>query len=217
MFIDGPFSETLEDAFYKRRAAFLTKLFGASSRQYEEEVVPQLRKIKAIPKGSKIYLWFEYDLFCQVNLWSCCRWIARYCKEVNLHWVTPGHQDWGGFGQLDTVALRALVEEEATTPISETMVEEYSTNLAVYQNQDYTELEEYLEQETLSEHSSKVLTAQLGRLSKDGERSDLEKKVANYLEEEGVDFGKVFSRFSKEEGIYGLGDLQFKLIYDRIV
>ncbi len=68
--MDGPVAaDTLHD-FYKMRTRFLTAEYPIGTiEEYHKNVVTEFERIQNIPPNSAIYLWFEDDLFCQVNCW----------------------------------------------------------------------------------------------------------------------------------------------------
>ena len=58
--------------FYENRAKDLLKSYGTPISEYFSKVVPEYEKIRKLRVNSTVNLWFEDDLFCQVNLWFCC-------------------------------------------------------------------------------------------------------------------------------------------------
>src|SRR5215216_6724838 len=67
--IDGDVSGDNLNKFFKRRADYLSDKYSSSSQYYIDSVQSELEKLMPLPKWSEINLWFEYDLFCQVNMW----------------------------------------------------------------------------------------------------------------------------------------------------
>ena len=68
--VDGDVNGKNLAELYNSRAKFISKNYrGYSIRDYYEKTVPEFQKIQDIPENSDINLWFEDDLFCQVNLW----------------------------------------------------------------------------------------------------------------------------------------------------
>ena len=63
--IDGDLSgDNLYD-FWQSRANYI----GITETEYNNSVVQEFEKIMNAPYDSEFNLWFEYDLFCQVNMW----------------------------------------------------------------------------------------------------------------------------------------------------
>jgi len=70
--------DTSLDAFFQIRASFLQKQYGISPDEYAASTIAEFWKIREIPPESDINLWFEEDLFCQVNFWFCCTLIHEF-------------------------------------------------------------------------------------------------------------------------------------------
>jgi hypothetical protein len=86
--MDGPVTANSGDEFWKKREDFLEAAFPeAKDLNYKTQVRDEILKIKSIPEEAKIYLWFEEDLFCQINLW----FILNYLKDqpANVFLVLP--------------------------------------------------------------------------------------------------------------------------------
>ncbi len=67
--MDGNVKGMEADELFASRAKFLSQNYGGTEQDYYEKVVPEFQKIKSINNDSDINLWFEDDLFCQVNFW----------------------------------------------------------------------------------------------------------------------------------------------------
>jgi len=46
-----------------------TEYHGSTEAEYHNSVVKEFEKIMIAPDNAEFNLWFEYDLFCQVNMW----------------------------------------------------------------------------------------------------------------------------------------------------
>ena len=62
-----------------------------------------------------------------------------------------------------------------------------------------------------------VCRAHIDRVPKQGKKGRPERAVEEIIEHTGSNFIDVFNQFSKREGVYGFGDCQVKLIYDRVL
>jgi hypothetical protein len=80
--LDGPIRPTSGQELWQVRAEFIRKNYPeAEIIDYHEYSYEEILKIKSIPLVAKIYLWFEEDLFCQVNLW----FVLNYIKDHPAH------------------------------------------------------------------------------------------------------------------------------------
>src|SRR5512141_2367261 len=105
-------ADSLEE-FWEQRARFILGEYGEDEIEYHERVADELARILDIPEGSKVYLWFEYELFCSVNMWFCL-WLLSLGDEVTVYRVEPWLRSedgrWKGFGGLNTMELRECLD-----------------------------------------------------------------------------------------------------------
>ena len=99
--VDGPvYGDSLPE-LYHTRAQYLKESYGEpSDSKYEDEVIPEFQKIENISSGANVYLWFEEDLFCQVNLWFIIYLLSLQKIDVNMHLVLPYKHAQYGFGSM---------------------------------------------------------------------------------------------------------------------
>src|SRR4051812_39763377 len=63
--VEGDVSGSNLDDFWQTRA----KCMGLTKVEYSNKVVTEFEKIINAAGNSEFNLWFEFDLFCQVNMW----------------------------------------------------------------------------------------------------------------------------------------------------
>ena len=214
--VDGPTtSETLED-FYKVRAHFIAENYpGFSEAEYHAMTVPEIEKIRAIPKGAEVNLWFEDDLFCQVNFWFTGSLLEA--KKVKLFLVRPVAHTPYGFAAYDTKGLQLLFEQKEE--ISNASKQGIIFLWKWYQRNDLSALSDKAKelaatfpfiQQAIAAHVERIPTeASLGR-----PKESLRKIMQEFNTKE---FPKVFKEFSKRETIYGFGDVQVKRLFDEVI
>jgi hypothetical protein len=93
--VDGPVLPREGQELWQLREAFILQNYPeASVDDYKKKVYEEIIKIQSIPAESKIYCWFEEDLFCQVNLWFLFNYLMTHPAEVHLvlpHPDSPFH------------------------------------------------------------------------------------------------------------------------------
>src|SRR5688572_17976133 len=67
--VDGPVDALSFESFFEDRAAFIAESFDAEKDSYVNLVRNEFDRLANCNHESAIHLWFEHDLFCQVNLW----------------------------------------------------------------------------------------------------------------------------------------------------
>lgn len=211
-FIEGPVDiKTLEE-FWKARAGYLEEN-NSEPRKYFENVVPSFEKMINVPDGSEVNLWFEYDLFCQVNMWFVLHLLKE--KSARIFRVFPSvrteDDKWKGFGNLSGEELEKCFADRVE--FSEAEVKLGADLWAAYAAQDLDTLE-LLSKTGADSHPylEEACQAEIAR-----KRDDRPLETLRRIAGEGeTDFGRVFERFVAEEGVYGFGDSQVKSMLERL-
>ncbi|MCX2742340.1 DUF1835 domain-containing protein [Mangrovivirga sp. M17] len=100
----GPVSNDTLPKLFEERAQFFKDAYGISEEVYYGESMPEIMKIPAIKKFSKVNLWFEHDIMSQVNLWFTCSLINfNIIKELSLVLPSVGHQN--GFENMNKLQI----------------------------------------------------------------------------------------------------------------
>jgi hypothetical protein len=216
--ISGPVGGATWEEFWETRIEFLTKQYGATALEVHEKTVAELEKIRGLADGVELSLWFEDDLFCQVNLWFVLNLLSE-SPNIKIYRVFPPESSpaniWRGLGDASTAALTQAYE--AKVPFT-------SFDLALGKNLwEAYRLGDGAQLTTLSKSVSpcfrqlaEVCQAQLGRISEDPSERRPEKVILELLAMGITDFEPLFSQFSEREGIYGFGDLQVRELLDSI-
>ncbi|MEM9337797.1 MAG: hypothetical protein AAGA66_03660 [Bacteroidota bacterium] len=163
---------------------------------------------------SEINLWFEDDLFCQVNFWFVAHLLDKGNKNNQVYLVRPQPHTPYSFGGLKESELMTTYHEK--TAITE--LHELSDLWGAYQNGDTQKMHQIATK--LADTYPFILQAveaHIQRIPKDGALGrpmDSLRAIINELKTE--EFGPVFKAFSEKESIYGFGDLQVKRLYDQL-
>ena len=68
MFVEGPIRADSFETLIQSRASYLEKFYAITVQEYQRKSVIEFEKVLRISNHSEVYLWFDYDLFCFVNL-----------------------------------------------------------------------------------------------------------------------------------------------------
>jgi hypothetical protein len=199
-------AENLED-FWQVRAGFIKNAYGETEEKYFAGVVGEFEKLRNLAPGAEVNLWFEYELFCQTNMWFCLSLLRQTKASVYrvAPVVRPEADVWKGFGKLSAEDLKKCFA--ARIKFTGDDIQLGAELWKAYQNADYEKLER------LSAAESKCFP----RL-KEVCRAEIEKgfrpqKVLREIIAGGTnDFAEIFPEFSNRAGVYGFGDAQVKRI-----
>lgn len=205
--VDGDVRAASLDDLWTVRERFLSETYPESNVRYRETVVAEFEKLSGLPAGTEVNLWFEYELFCHVNMWFCV-WLLRDSRAemFRIAPVTLRDEDiWNGFGGMTADELKVCYEKRlkfAATDIA------LGANLwTAFQNRDHARLKE------LSKAESECFPFLKEACEAEIEKATRPKQVLQTLRQEGVeDFGEMFAAFRERAGVYGFGDEQVKRI-----
>ena len=216
--IEGDLSgDNLHD-FWQSRAKYM----GLTKTEYHNNVVKEFEKIMNAPDNSAFNLWFEYDLFCQVNMWFVISIINSLPIKKNVFAVYTSFLDksskqfWNGFGSANSDELKVCYANKI--PLSEDNINLGKDLWNAYKNGNLKELADLSHNQSLAfPYLQEVVQAHVDRFPKDGTKGRPEKVIEDIIKNISTDFHTVFKEFWNKESIYGFGDVQLKSLYDKVM
>ncbi len=207
----GPVDAENLAEFWDQRARFIHAAYGEDEIEYHDSVADGLAKLLDVDEGAEVNLWFEYELFCSVNLWFCLSLLAD--SGATVYRIEPIGLDqadrWDGFSKFDADDLKACYELRAELKSEDIELGRSLWN--AYRYGDHAALDELAKQGSPGfPHLREVVAAAVVQ-----EVVPLETVKAIIAGGE-TDFGKIFVEFKKRAGVYGYGDLQVEKIIDKI-
>jgi len=214
--VDGDVSANSLDQLFELRAEYLSITYPSDIEFYHQEVIPEFNKIISLPEHSVIHLWFEDDLFCQVNLWFVSHLIHNFVTPSQVFLVRPHTDIRYGFGGLNSDGLANVYKSKVQ--LSDNEVKLFSSLWELYQNQSHAEIlsmaVKHSKEFPFLEDAAK---ANIERFPNDGSLGRPEQTLLDIMKEtDSNEFGPVFREFHKKESIYGFGDLQVKRLFDKL-
>ncbi|MDT0552307.1 DUF1835 domain-containing protein [Urechidicola vernalis] len=212
--VDGPVdSNSLED-LYKFRAKFLNKNYPTISiDDYFNKSAKEIDRINAIPENSVINLWFEDDLFCQVNFWFILYLLKDKGCETFL--VRPKKHTQFGFGSYNSGELIELLKTKTSISLNQDLVGLWAS----YKQNKVKNLITHAT--TLKQVFPFILNAVIAHVERLPTKSSKGRPAASLInimnDLNPTEFSSVFKEFCKREPNYGFGDLQVKRIYNEIL
>lgn len=214
--VDGDVNSESYQELFQIRAAFISKFYeGYSEEGYYRDVVSEFYKIRAIPVGSEVNLWFEDDLFCQVNFWFTANLLIHSVEGCSIYLVRPEVHTRFGFGGLSEAELIRAFEERS--PLSK--LNKISDLWDSYKIGDTDKLlKDAKELKDTYPFILKAVEAHLARVPSEGHQGRPAETLLQIMEElKTKEFAPVFMEFNKRESIYGFGDLQVKRIFNELI
>ncbi|MBV1924265.1 MAG: DUF1835 domain-containing protein [Flavobacteriaceae bacterium] len=209
--VDGSVQGNTSDEIFKSRAKFINETFDDAEVDYYAKTVSEFEKIKSNASHSEINLWFEDDLFCQVNFWFVIHYILEHKIEAPLYLIRPITSHQYGFGGMNQLELQDAYKNK----IRINDVIEIGELWKFFQKENISEMIQLSEK--LQERYPFILPA-VKALQESFEFERPKKSIKSIITElDTKEFGPVFREFCKREAIYGFGDVQVKRLFDEII
>ena len=215
--IDGDLTGNNLNEFWQSRA----KYHDSTEAQYYSDVVKEFEKIINAPNNSEFNLWFEFDLFCQVNMWFVISIINSLLIKKKVYAVNTSYLDktskqyWNGFGSANSSELRiCFADRILLNNVDLQLAEDLWT---AYKTGNLNELTRLAtKQPSAFPNLQEVVKAHVDRFPKEG-KGRPEKTIEDITKNISTDFDKVLKEFWNKESIYGFGDTQVKHLYDKVM
>ena len=78
------------EIFWKNRFNFLKSSYKISKQKFINYTLKEYRNLCKKKDTKEIVLWFEYDLFCQINMIAVISWLKKYRKGYHISLVCSG-------------------------------------------------------------------------------------------------------------------------------
>lgn len=214
--VDGDVTGNTLAQISQSREEFLLDVYGVPIDEYREQSLAEFKRMLTIPSGEEIVLWFEDDLFCQVNLWFILWLLDDARRDHALHLVRPSQDSPFSFTQLDEAGLIACFEaRQAITPAHRSA---FASLWKAYQYEDRIAMHR-LATGPLRDYPFLLpaIDAEITRYRDESGWSPMEQSVAEIIRSaSNADFPAHFATFTNAFPIYGLGDLQFKRVWEEV-
>ena len=203
------------ETFWKVRYEYLSKAYKVTKKKFIDFTLKEYRDLCNHKQQQEIVLWFEYDLFCQINMIAVLSWLKKHRKGVKISLVTSGKEDETdnlyALSQLSDEHLLRLYKNKIELSQDELEYADYIWQL--YCSDNPLRLESYnkFENKTQLKYLPNAIEAHL-------QRFPTVKNGLNTLENQLLDMAvndtyeskeKLVGGILRDQGYYGLGDLQF--------
>ncbi|AUC76427.1 DUF1835 domain-containing protein [Olleya sp. Bg11-27] len=219
MLCEGPTVKEINTPdFFKIRQTFLE---DAYSLEYDiDSIKNEFNKLDDVSKYTAIVLWFEYDLFCHINLIAAISLIKQKGIELPLYLVCSGRIE----GEKELKALSDLSEQQLLNEYENKIklnVDDIATAQKawrIYCEHDHNLLKELIVRPSSFKYLSNCLKAHLRRFP--DTRSGLNTLEYNTLilikEHTVTSRNHLLGYCLHYQGYYGFGDLQLERMINRL-
>ncbi|WP_298998877.1 DUF1835 domain-containing protein [Flagellimonas sp. S174] len=205
------------ESFWKTRFEFLNKNYRVSKSWFVEKTLKEYRSLCNHKQQDQIVLWFEYDLFCQINMLAVISWLKTHRRHAEISLVCSGKEDESdkmyALNELDDEKLLSLYQNRINLTQDDIEFADYVWQL--YCSDNPMRLENVITHNPFQfKYLSEALKAHLKRYPtiKNG-LNLLENKVLATIENETLESKDDLLRaLLSSQGHYGFGDTQYNRI-----
>lgn len=213
MLCEGPTVAHIDsEEFIDKRKQFLSEFYNIEID--ETELKKELNKLNNIENYNEIILWFEYDLFCHINLIGVMSLLHQKQIKLPLYLVCSGRIE----GEKNLKGLAELTQEQLLKHYNDRIkLTDDDKDLAItlwrtYCGKDHNLFKHYIVKESSFKYLSNCLKAHLRRFpdSKSG-LSIIEKNMLEIVRDNDIKSKHhLLGYILNYQGFYGYGDLQLE-------
>lgn len=82
-------SDVGSESFWKSRFDFFSKNYNITKKHFIDNTLKEFRNLCQHKSQQEIVLWFEYDLFCQINMIAVISWLKKHKPNATISLVCP--------------------------------------------------------------------------------------------------------------------------------
>jgi len=209
-------SDVGSEHFWKSRFDFLKQSYKVTKKQFIDLTLKEYRNLCNHKSQEEIVLWFEYDLFCQINMIAVISWLKRYRKGRKISLVCSGEVKGSnkllGLAELTEKQLKEQYQNKTELTIDDIEYADYVWQLYCSDNPIKLQNVYQYQQNTTFKYLIDSLLVHLQRFPSIGnglnnvENSILDITANSTLNSQ----DELIRELLQQENQYGFGDLQYK-------
>jgi uncharacterized protein DUF1835 len=205
------------ESFWKTRFEFLNKNYKVTKSWFVEKTLKEYRSLCNHKQQDQIVLWFEYDLFCQINMLAVISWLKTHRRYAHISLVCSGNEDetdkMYGLGEVNDEQLLKLYENRIELSQNDIEYADYVWQLYCSDNpirlENLTDFRNYQ-----FDYLSDAIKSHLRRFPtiKNG-LNDIENRILQLsVDKKPKSKRELVRTVLSNQGIYGFGDTQYERV-----
>lgn len=201
------------EGFWKSRFDFLSSTYQITKQFFIDHTIKEFRSLCQEKKQDEIVLWFEYDLYSQVNMLAVISWLKKHRNNVAISLVCAEKGEnpaqYVALSALNKTELALLFENRVSLNLDDIEYADYiwqlycSESPLKLQNVQPSDTFKYLEK-AIQTHLLRYPTIKNGL-------NHIENTILKTVVKEDIITAPVLmNNLIKNQAIYGFGALQFK-------
>ena len=86
-------SDVGSESFWKFRFEFFKQNYSITKKHFIDYTLKEFRSLCQHKSEQEIILWFEHDLFCQINMIAVISWLKKHRPNATISLVCPEHKN----------------------------------------------------------------------------------------------------------------------------
>ena len=214
---DGPLHKNVgSDEFWLNRYTFFENELGVERLEYFDKTIKEIVKLEDVSAYNEVVLWFEFDLFCQVNLLALCAYLLEnYVKKVNYYLVCTENEN----GKKELQSLSNYSSEdyinlyENKIALSKTSLKYAKECWNVFVKNDFEQLKSFnFNQSSKFKYLQLAMNQHLNRFPSENGLNEISTEILNIINFRALlenEIVKELLIWQQKETVYGFGDLQY--------
>ncbi|MCP9200427.1 DUF1835 domain-containing protein [Gramella sp. GC03-9] len=217
---EGPTQQEIDKDFIKLRKKFLKKAYDISAENYEQRFVSEIKKLKNIDGYDRVVLWFEFDLFCHINMLAVIDHLYQKRKDLYLSLVCSkklsGEKEHKPLSHLNPKELQNHYDNRIE--LNEDDIEVAVLIWELYCGNNPLKLKPQIKIKTNFEYLSSCIRAHIERFPNSITGiNTLERNVLKLIENHEIKNQKHLLGYSLQyQGYYGYSDSQMQRLLDKL-
>ena len=217
MLCEGPLQKEVgSDEFWMDRYAYFKNKLGVDRIEYFDKSISEIVKLEDVSNYTDVVLWFEFDLFCQVNLLALCTYLLdNYVKKANYHLVCTGKVE--GKDQLHSLSdfspseFQSLFNNKRS--LSKSNLEFAKECWTDYVENDIDKLKSFdFNKNSKFQYLQLAINQHLLRFPSENGLNQIENKIVEIINSSSLTENQIVRElliWQQKDTVYGFGDLQY--------
>ena len=217
---EGPTNKEIDSEFFKLRKKFLRKTYKISAENYEKRFISEVKKLKTLKNYDNVVLWFEFDLFCHLNMLAAISCLAEKDHHVPIFLVCSkklkGEKEFQPLSQLNPTELKNHYENRI--PLNTEDIEVALLIWELYCGNNPMKLKPQIKVNTNFEYLSSCIRAHIERFPNSITGiNTLEKNILKLIENQDIKSDNHLLGYALQyQGYYGYSDSQMQRLLKKL-
>ena len=219
MLCNGPLEYDIgSDTFWMKRYEFFKNELKVDKLEYYDKTISELVKIEDLSTYDEVVMWFEYDLFCQINLMALCTYLLKHFrKDISYYLICVGREydknGWQTLGDYLPEEYHELYKKKVKISRHDLLFAKDCWNIYVESDQEQMKHFDFNKNKKF-QYFEIAIEQDLKNRSQSNGLDQIDHKILQVLAKRPsskFDVIKELLSWQKEETVNGFGDLQYEL------